>query len=224
MNMYCAFCLVAVLSLGQLLAADPVKPKRESIEWLDVWVTQGDHPEAAPRVLLIGDSITRGYYPEVQKRLKGKVVCDRLATSVSLGDPLLLSQVELVASQYRYDVVHVNNGMHGFDYTEAQYGAAIIPLLKTIQRVAPRAKLVWATTTPVAGDPALERNKRISERNRLVHNALKGTQVAIDDLHAVIAANTALISKDGVHLLPAGYEALADQVARALTLVLPEGK
>ena len=53
---------------------------RENIEWLDVWVP-GNNVTDRPRVLLIGDSITRGYYKAVEDKLKGKAVVCRLATS-----------------------------------------------------------------------------------------------------------------------------------------------
>ena len=217
--------LLVMLSLCTtgLAAAEPLAPKREGIEWLDVWVTHGDQPAATPRVLLIGDSITRAYYGEVQKRLEGKAVCDRLATSISLGDPLLALQIGLVVRQYHYDVIHFNNGMHGWGYSEAEYGAAILPILATLRQVAPDAKLVWATTTPTAGGAA-GNNPRIDERNRLVQAALTGKDVVIDDLHAVIVADPTMISKDGVHMGPAGTTALADHVAQAVLAVAGTGK
>jgi len=200
-------------------AADPPAPKRESIEWTDVWVVQGDHPEATPRILLIGDSITRGYYDEARKALEGIGPCDRLATSASLGDPALPATIALVLGQRRYDLIHINNGMHGWGYSEAEYAAAIAPLLATLRHLAPQARIVWATTTPTAG-PAAERNPRINERNRLLLEALNGQDVAIDDLHAVIASDPAQISKDGVHLAPPGSLALAGQVAKAVKAAL----
>jgi len=214
--------LLTLLTISLLGAADLVAPKREATEWFDVWVTQGDKPQAKPRVLLIGDSITRGYYSDAQKGLKG-MVCDRLATSASLGDPLLIQQVELIVRQYHYDVVHVNNGMHGWDYSEAEYAAAIPTLLATLRQVAPDAKLIWATTTPNAGAPTSDKNQRISARNRLVVEALKGTDVVIDDLHAVIAADPTLIKPDHVHMTPAGSAALGAQVARVVGAVLGAG-
>ena len=215
--------LLLVLAAAPLVAADQPAPKREGIEWLDVWVTSGNKPAAAPRVLLIGDSITRAYYGDAAKAMGDKVVCDRLATSASLGDPLLLLQVELVLRQYHYDVVHVNNGMHGFDYSEAEYGAAIRPLLKVVQQGAPQARIIWATTTPT-GAGTQDRNPRILERNRLMRTALAGTTVAIDDLHAVIAADPTMISKDGVHMNPNGSAALGAEVARSVAAALAGGK
>lgn len=49
-------------------SADPPKVAREEIEWLDVWVP-GNGNKELPRVLLIGDSITRGYYTGVADKL-----------------------------------------------------------------------------------------------------------------------------------------------------------
>ena len=100
-------------------------------------------------MLLIGDSITKGYYPQVAEKLKGKASVARLATSKSLGDPVLLAEVALVLDQCRFDVVHFNNGMHGWGYSEEEYGKAFPELVATIRKHAPKAKLIWATTTPV---------------------------------------------------------------------------
>ena len=93
-------------------AADPPRVVRENIEWLDVWVP-GNGVKDRPRVLLIGDSITRAYYKTVEDTLKGKAIVCRLATSKSLGDPGLLDEVKLVLGQATFDVVHFNNRMHG---------------------------------------------------------------------------------------------------------------
>jgi hypothetical protein len=47
------------------------EPIRERFEWADIWVTDADKSDL-PRVLLIGDSITRGYFDGVEKQLAGK--------------------------------------------------------------------------------------------------------------------------------------------------------
>ena len=49
--------LISILTIPQLLPAQ--EPIRERIEWADIWVTDADKDDL-PRVLLIGDSITRG--------------------------------------------------------------------------------------------------------------------------------------------------------------------
>src|SRR5436190_23970871 len=84
-------------------------PSREAIEWCDIWISHANETNR-PRVLLIGDSITRDYYPEVEKKLAGKAFVARLATSRFLADPVLLKEIALVLDQMRFDVIHFNNG------------------------------------------------------------------------------------------------------------------
>lgn len=79
-------------------AASQTKPVvREDTEWLDVWLPNTNSHDL-PRVLLIGDSITRGYGPQVEADLKGKAYVGRMATSKSLGDPALLEEVALAGA------------------------------------------------------------------------------------------------------------------------------
>src|SRR4051794_30016476 len=124
---------------------DEPRVVRENIEWLDVWVPNTNAHDL-PRVLLIGDSITRGYYKEVEDRLKTRAYVARLATSKSVGDPGLLAEVQLVLHQTRFDVIHFNNGLHGWGYSEDEYARHFPQLLETLQKEAPGAKLIWATT------------------------------------------------------------------------------
>src|SRR5882757_7030409 len=140
--------LCVLLGLGLSLDAGAAEPVRENTEWLDIWMPH-TNDRGLPRVLLIGDSITRGYGRQVEINLKDKAYVARLATSKSLGDPALLEQVALVLKEQSFDVIHFNNGMHGDGYTEEQYGAALPGLLEVLRRLAPRAKLMWATTTDV---------------------------------------------------------------------------
>lgn len=103
------------LSLFGLITASPaefVPADREGIEWCDIWISHANETNL-PRVLLIGDSITRGYYSEVEKRLARKAFVARLTTSAYLTDPMLNQQIALVLDNTRFDVIHFNNGMHG---------------------------------------------------------------------------------------------------------------
>src|ERR1700744_1940772 len=89
-------CVAASLAIN-LAAADTnsAPPARESIEWCDIWVSHANETNL-PRVLLIGDSIVRDYYPEVEKHLAGKAFVARLSTSRFLADPVLLKEIETV--------------------------------------------------------------------------------------------------------------------------------
>src|SRR5712672_3229172 len=123
-------------------------PARESIEWCDIWISHANETNL-PRVLLIGDSIARDYYPEVEKRLAGKAFVARLTTSRFAADPVLVKEIELVLDQAKFDVIHFNNGMHGWQHSEVEYERALPKFIKTIRAHAPKARLIWATTTPL---------------------------------------------------------------------------
>ena len=97
--------------------AGAAPPAREAIEWCDIWISHANETNL-PRVLLIGDSITRDYYSEVEKHLDGKAYVGRLATSRFIGDPVLLSEIKSVLDGAKFDVIHFNNGMHGWQHTE----------------------------------------------------------------------------------------------------------
>ena len=55
--------------------------KREAIEWRDIWVT-GANDDSRPRLLLVGDSITRSCFAQVEMELKGIFFCARLTPGV----------------------------------------------------------------------------------------------------------------------------------------------
>src|SRR5262245_16155587 len=114
LNLLLAFGFASNLSVAQQNAAPPA---RESIEWCDIWISHANETNL-PRVLLIGDSIARDYYPVVERGLAGKAFVARLATSRFVADPVLLKEIELVLDAAKFDVIHFNNGMHGWQHSE----------------------------------------------------------------------------------------------------------
>ena len=105
-----------------------------------------------PRVLLIGDSITRAYFKGVEQNLRGKAYCARIATSKAIGDPALTAELHIFLNEAKFDVVHFNIGMHGWAYSEDEYRKHLPELLKVVRKDAPAAKLIWASTTLVRKD------------------------------------------------------------------------
>ena len=201
-------------------------PKRESIEWLDVWMPK-TNDTGLPRVLLIGNSITRQYYKDVEKQLEGKAFVARLSTSKSIGDPGLLQEVALILGYDKFDIIHFNNGMHGWEYTEQEYAKAFPDLYQTIRKYAPHAKLIWANTTPVRTGENMNkfdsRNERVKERNRIACDFLKDKDVQINDLYSIAVNNTVFYGEnDGIHLQPIGVKALANQVVDQIKIALNE--
>src|SRR5579862_8439593 len=143
--------IIFIIGFAPLVGAQPASfppPAKESIEWCDIWISHANETNL-PRVLLIGDSIARDYYPEVEKQLAGKAFVARLATSRFVADPVLLKEIELVLSDSQFDIVLFNNGMHGWQHTETEYQNGLPQFIKAIRTHAPKAKLIWASTTPL---------------------------------------------------------------------------
>jgi hypothetical protein len=209
--------LIPVLAIAQLLSAQ--EPIRERIEWADIWVTDADKDDL-PRVLLIGDSITRGYFGEVEKQLEGKAYCARLTTSKCVSDPWYPDEVQLLLKQYRFAVIHFNNGLHGWGYTEEQYRDGLLRLMETFEKCAPDAKLVWGTTTPVSepGDLSKisERTNRVKARNQIAAAVMQERGIPTDDLYGLVEQHPDWHSSDGVHFNGKGKEAQAAAVAESV--------
>ena len=215
--------------LGMLLgiavcgaAAGPRRSVTEKIEW-----TYTDRPEAPdralPNVLLVGDSITRAYYAATAKALQGKANIYYFATSVSVGDERLMPQFAEYFKMIgvRFDVVHVNNGMHGWGYTEVEYRRYFPELVCGVKAGAPHAKLVWATTTPVRKDKdGGATNARIDARNAIAAEIVKNEGFATDDQHALMMMHQDLHSDD-VHFTAEGAEMQGGQVAETVVKLLP---
>jgi alpha-L-fucosidase len=196
---------------------------RENIEWLDAWLPDTNQ-HSLPRILLVGDSITRSYTKQVEANLKDKAYVARLATSKSLGDPALLDQVALILREQSFDVIHFNNGMHGDGYTEEEYGAALPGLLEILRRLAPRAKLMWASTTDVRVKNNIaqidSKTDRIVHRNQIAAALMTRRNIPIDDLFSVVKDHGEYHAEDGVHFNQHGIDILAAQVSSELERLL----
>ncbi len=219
------FAALLASGCGSADSSDGPKVVREGIEWLDVWVPDVN-AKGLPRVLLVGDSIARGYGRQVEVNLKGKAYVARMATSKSVGDPALLAEVAMVLGQTRFDVIHFNNGLHGFGYTEDDYRRAFPELIETLKKGSPGAKLIWATTTPVRLRDHLDeidpRTSRVEARNTIAARLVEAEKIPIDDLFALMNGHPEYHNIDGIHFNDKGIAVQARQVAERIKSVLDE--
>ena len=218
--------LAGFTSLAVAQPANYPPSARESIEWCDIWISHANETNL-PRVLLIGDSITRAYYPEVEKRLEGKAFVGRLASSAFVSDPALIAQIKMVLGEYKFEVIHFNNGMHGWQHSEKEYEQAFATVLKTIQIYAPNAKLIWASTTPLKVSPTLPpdnqtqaTDERIAARNAIVAEIAAGRNIPGDDLNSPMCGHPEYHS-DNVHFNSQGIQIQAAQVTAEVEKLLP---
>ena len=214
--------LLPYLLMTQFAFAD--EPVRERIEWIDIWVTDADKTDL-PRVLLIGDSITRGYFGAVEKHLAGKAYCARLTTSKCVSDPTFNDDLKLVLKQYNFSVIHFNNGLHGWGYTEDQYRDGLVKTVVAVKEHAGDAKLIWASTTPVREKEDLqqfsEQTNRVKARNAIAVEIMTEQHIPTDDLFELVKDHADWTSGDGVHFNGQGNVALAKQVATSVAERIP---
>jgi hypothetical protein len=198
---------------------------RESIEWCDIWISHANETNL-PRVLLIGDSITRAYYPEVEKHLAGKAYVARLATSRFISDPVLLQEIALVLDNTKFDIIHFNNGMHGWQHSEEEYRKAFPAFLAAVKTHAPAAKLIWANTTTLKESKVLPpdnqtqaSDERIAARNAIALEYIAKAQIPVDDLNTLGKGHPEYHS-DNVHFNDQGIALQAAQVAAQIQKLL----
>ena len=196
----------------------------EEIEW--TWEVRPPHPDLKlPNVLLLGDSLSRNYFPQVTKDLAGVANVYLIASSTSVGDPRLPQEIREFAAMEHvpFRIVHFNNGMHGWDYTEAQYKTAFPEFLRTVRSlVARNSALIWATTTPVkpqAFNGAT--NDRVDARNVIARTFVDVAHIPIDDQHALMIRHQDLY-QDTVHFNTAGSNLMGDQAAAMIRAQLRE--
>jgi GDSL-like Lipase/Acylhydrolase family len=217
--------MICLASLADAQTDDFPPSGRESVEWCDIWISHANETNL-PRVLLIGDSITRAYYPEVEKHLEGKAYVGRLTSSAFISDPALLKQIKMVLDEYKFDVIHFNNGMHGWQHSEKEYEKAFPKLLKTIRKYAPNAKLIWGNTTPLKVSPILPADnqtqatdERINARNVIALKFAQAKGIAVDDLNTPMRGHPEFHS-DNVHFNDQGIALQSTQVAAQIELLL----
>jgi GDSL-like lipase/acylhydrolase family protein len=199
-----------------LIAQTPVS-KPEKIEW--TWEVRPAHPDPKlPNVLLLGDSITRAYFPDVQGQLIGVANIYLMATSASLGDPRLPRQIEEFSSAeaVSFSLIHFNNGMHGWTYSEKEYQSAFPALLSELHAIAPKAALIWATTTPVKTETQPgPTNARVDARNVIAQAAIEPNGIVLDDQHALMAQHPDLY-RDAIHFNDQGAAIQGKQAAQII--------
>jgi lysophospholipase L1-like esterase len=197
----------------------------EEIEW--TWEVR---PQLAdpklPNVLLLGDSITRSYFPEVTKDLSGIANVYLLASSTSVGDPRLPRQIaEFAAMQgVAFAVVHFNNGSHGWGYTEAQFKSGFPIFLQAIRELPGQGKLIWTTITPVKPEASNgATNPRIDARNAVAQAFIEPEKILVDDLHALMTQHADLY-EDAFHFNKAGSAIMGDHAAAIIRNALESSR
>ena len=198
-----------------------------------------------PKALILGDSISIGYYPFVKEMMEGKAIVTRPfkadgSPENCQGTTNGVQHIERWIGDAEWDLIHINFGLHDIKHVHPetgdnsndpshplqadpkQYKKNLVLIVDRLK--ATNAKLVFATTTPypdnVSGplrDPGMP-----EKYNKVALKVMKKNSILVNDLYAfVLPRMEALQRPSNVHFTEAGSRALAEQVAEVIKEQLP---
>jgi len=190
-----------------------------------------------PQVLIIGDSISIGYFKPTQTLLEGKAdVFHNAGNAAHTANGLRRLSVWL--GDTSWDVIHFNHGLHDLKYIDeegknvsAEKGRQQIPVddyeinleALVIRLKKTGAELIFATTTPVPDGTGFRVKGDAEKYNRVAERVMGRHGIAINDLYAFALPRLEEIQRpQNVHFTPSGSELLAQQVAKSILEALEE--
>ena len=175
------------------------------------WDYVKDDPKL-PRVLIIGDSVSRGYTQATRKYLAGKANVHRAPENCG-PTARGVAKLDVWLGKEHWDVIHFNFGIHDRNTPIADYAQRLEEITKRLK--ATGAKIIWASTTPIPDDPSKQQvAASIIERNQVALGIMKSNGVAIDDLYEKILPELAKYQKpNDVHFSDDGYDFFGKNVS-----------
>ena len=205
---------------------------------------------ALPNVLLYGDSISIAYTQRVRKQLDGKANVYRIYANGSSSKALIgktsnmhsvMTDKETTPSwDFQWDVIHFNVGLHDLKYLAGKkkdkvngtqvadvstYQENLRKITTYLKELAPKATLIFATTTPV---PEGAEGRFAGDAEKYNTAALEvfkeHPEIVINDLFSLTKPNHAewMIEPKDVHYNDKGSDAQGDQVAKSIMEALAE--
>ena len=197
--------------------------------------------EPRPKVLILGDSISIGYTPEVRKLLAEVADVQRPAENCQ-HTAHGLNRIKAWLGTNQWDVIHFNWGIwdtHFLDekgqlvrnetaaagplhlrHTPEQYRTNLVKLVTALETTG--ARLVWASTTPIMSRSG-KRFDDIKALNTVAAEVMRARRVAINDLYEFTLPHVAeWQSGDKVHFNATGNQHLGQRVAESIKAALKE--
>jgi hypothetical protein len=228
MKIFILLTILFIVSIAVSANAADKKPASDGQHsdgggWGSKVITSGD--PKLPRVLLIGDSIANGYSKAVGEKLKGKANVDLWITPEHVASKGIGEKVTKACTAHEYAVIHFNeSGLHAWSkgrVPDGQYEPLLRKYVEAIQAAAPKAKLIWCSTTPstIQGKPGVadeELNKLLNERNDMGRKIMGEKKIAIDDLWNLMIDKLNLMRGDRWHWKKEGSDLQAEAVTKSI--------
>ena len=186
---------------------------------ISAWDYVKDDPKL-PRVLLIGDSVSRGYTLPARVALQRKANVHRAPENcgpTSNG----IKKMDVWLGEGKWDVIHFNFGIHDRKTSAKDYENRLELIVKQLKVTG--AKLIWASTTPIPPDTkdGPEASTAIIEKNRIAADIMKKNMVHVNDLFNFITPQLSKVQNPmDVHFKGEGYDMLGRQVALKIEEIL----
>lgn len=184
------------------------------------WDYVKDDP-ALPRLLIIGDSISRGYTQDVRRELAGKVNVHRAPANCGPTRSGLKS-MDVWLGDGKWDAITWNFGIHDRSTDPATYKQNLEVLLTRLKKTG--AKLLWVRTTPPPPSGVNNENftdAQCDQVNLLADELMKANAIPEVDLYALTKPKLSEIQNpNDVHFKPAGYSLMGAEVAKGVLSIL----
>ncbi len=189
----------------------PIHQRQKVAGQANAWDFVEDDP-LLPRVLLIGDSVSRAYTETVRKELAGKANVHRAPANCG-PTATGLKKIDVWLGDGKWDIIHFNFGIHDRNTPLADYTDRLEQLVRRMKQTG--ATLIWASTTPLPDVPGKYTAASVIERNAAAANVMDENQIAVDDLFAAINPHLGkLQNPDDCHFNGPGNTFLGETVAR----------
>ena len=111
--------------------------------------------------------------------------------------------------RYDFEIIHINNGLHGWDYSIEEYRKGLEDVKRILDDHAPNALIIWCMTTPIRVKENLEYldilNQDVILRNQAALEILGENGVIINDLYQEMLKHPEYY-RDKYHFNSAGKE------------------
>ena len=183
------------------------------------WDFVKDDPDL-PRVLLIGDSISRGYTLPARHALKGKVNLHRAPENCGkTGNGL--RKLDIWLGDKRWDLVHFNFGIHDRRLKPEYYADRLEMIVERLKPATDR--LIFATSTPIPKRAEMYLPGSSVRSNKIARAIMERYEIPVNDLYASIFPSLKEHQNPGdCHFTQAGYEVLGQKVAEEILRELEE--
>lgn len=200
----------------------------------------GNLNDDLPKVLILGDSISIGYFPYVKEFLKGKANVNRPfksdgAAENCQGTTNGIKNIDRWIGDTKWDIIHFNFGLHDIKHVDAITGKNSEKLedprqaepkqyKKNLRMITDKlktasAKIVFATTTPFpenVGGPLREYGDA-EKYNKIALKIMKRNNVQVNDLFGFVLPRMSELQRpNNVHFTDEGSKALAEQVSKII--------